>query len=160
MKICIPNQIDASDFNDGEKMITSLMHMIANKYGYNQWYNINAGDFRKIVFPASASNPNLFGPKTEKLHKIFKFAQLDKNNYCLKFSTLKPTRQGVSKLGTPSVGADMYELKDMRSIQIWCYLLGQWHGKNELISQSDTLIEYDNSRRTATNLEYKNFLVG
>tara|TARA_R110000803_G_scaffold7059_3_gene22831 strand:+ start:1029 stop:1514 length:486 start_codon:yes stop_codon:yes gene_type:complete len=161
MKISIPNQIDASDFNDGEKMITSLMHMISNRYGYNAWYNINAGDFRKIVFPASATNPALFGPRTEKLRKIFDFAQLDKNNYCLKFSTLVPKNHKAIKNGDlPSVGAAQYELEDFRSIQIWCYLLGQWHGKNELISKSDTLIEYDTSRRSATNLEYKNFLVG
>lgn len=160
MKIALPNQIDCTDLNDGEKMITGLMYMIANRYGYNHWYNINSGDFRKIVFPASASNPNLFGPKTDKLSRIFKFAQLDKNNYCLKFTGVTPRTQGTAVGSTPSIGCDMYELTDLRSIQIWCYLLGQWHGKNELISQSDTLIEYDNSRRTATNLEYKNFLVG
>ena len=160
MKIALPNQIDCTDLNDGEKMITGLMYMIANRYGYNHWYNINSGDFRKIVFPASASNPALFGPKTDKLSKIFKFAQLDKNNYCLKFTGVSPRSQGTAVGSTPSIGCDMYELTDLRSIQIWCYLLGQWHGKNELISQSDTLIEYDNSRRTATNLEYKNFLVG
>ena len=160
MKIALPNQIDCHDLNDGEKMITGLMYMIANRYGYNHWYNINSGDFRKIVFPASASNPAFFGPRTEKLREIFKFAQIDLNNYCLKFTGVTPRSQGTAVGDTPSIGCDMYELTDLRSIQIWCYLLGQWHGKNELISQSENLIEYDNSRRTATNLEYKNFLVG
>ena len=161
MKISIPNQIDASDFNDGEKMITSLMHMISNRYGYDQWYNINCGDFRKIVFPASATNPNIFGPKAEKLRTIFDFARLDKNNYCIKFSNLEPKmHKGVKNGDLPSVGAAMYELEDLRSIQIWCYLLGQWHGKNEIVTASESLIEYTHSRRTATNLEYKYFLVG
>ena len=160
MKISIPNQIDASDFNDGEKMITSLMHMISNRYGYNQWYNINCGDFRKIVFHANATNPALFGPRTERLREIFDFAILDKNNYCLKFSTLVPkNHKGIKEGALPSVGAAQYELKDLRSIQIWCYLLGQWHGKNEIVTASESLIEYTHSKRTATNLEYKNFLV-
>tara|TARA_R110000744_G_C18999344_1_gene521604 strand:- start:79 stop:564 length:486 start_codon:yes stop_codon:yes gene_type:complete len=160
MKICIPKQIDATEFNDGEKMITSLMHMISNRYGYDSWYNINAGDFRKIVFPAHATSPNIFGPRTERLRKIFDFAILDKNNYLLKFSTLVPRQhKGIKKGQTPSVAAEFYNLEDLRSIQIWCYLLGQWHGKNELVSKSDSMIEYTHSKRTTTNLEYKNFLV-
>ena len=160
MKICIPNQIDASEFNDGELMITALLYMIANKYDYKSWYNINGGDFRKIVYPASASTPRVFGPRTARLREIIDFAVLDPNNICMRFSTLKPTRQGVGKLGTPQVGPTMYELKDMRSIKIWCYLLGQWHGKNELITETDNLIVYTDSKRSVNNLEYNNFLVG
>ena len=161
MKIALPNQLDFTDFNDGEKMITGLMYLISNRYGYDDWYNINAGDFRKIVFPASASTPLLFGPRTEKLRTIFNFAQLDKNNVCIKFYGVKPRANSTKGSGgTPSVGCTMYELTNMRSIKIWCYLMGQWFGGNELISNSKTLIEYDNSSRSATNLEYRNFIVG
>lgn len=160
MKIALPNQIDFTDFNDGEKMIIGLMYLISNRYGYDHWYNINAGDFRKIVFHRAASNPAVFGPKTEKLREVFDFAQLDKNNICIKFHTIKPKVTHVNRKGFNGIGSTLYELKDFRSIKIWCYLMGQWFGGNEIVNDSKTLIEYDTSKRSATNLEYKNFLVG
>ena len=154
MKLTIPNQIDATDFTDGEKMITSLLFLIANKYGWEHWYNMNGGDFKKIVFKEGATNPTLFGPRTERLREHFDFAQIDQHNYSIRFKTVRPV---YSHCG---VGPQHYQISDLRAIKIWCYLMGQWFGGNEIISQSNNKIEYTSSRRTATHLEYKNFLVG
>ena len=154
MKLTIPNQIDSSDFTDGEKMITSLMFLIANKYGWEHWYNINAGDFKKILYSNGATNPNLFGPHTATLREHFDFAQIDQHNYCIRFKNVKPVYKGYG------VGFVHDELKDLRAIKIWCYLMGQWFGGNEIVTESQNKIEYTSSRRSATHLEFRNFLVG
>ena len=154
MKLTIPNQIDPTNFTDGEKMFTSLMFLIANKYGWDHWYNMNAGDFKKIIFPEGATNPTLFGPRTETLREHFDFAQIDQHNYCIRFKKVRPINKGQG------VGLVHHTISGLREIKIWCYLMGQWFGGNEIVSQSDNKIEYTSSRRSATHLEYKNFLVG
>lgn len=154
MKLTIPNQIDPTGFSDGDKMFTSMMYLIAAKYGYEHWYNMNSGDFKKIVFDENATNPNLFGPRTEILREHFDFAKIDHYNYLVRFKNVK------SKSRNGEVGVAVTEISKLRCIKIWCYLMGQWFGGNEIINETDTLIQYDTNRRSAGYLEFKNFLVG
>ena len=154
MKVTIPNQIDPTNFSDGDKMFTGFMFLLGRKYGYEHWYNMNAGDFKKIVFDSNATNPNLFGPRTEILREHFDFAKIDANNYLVRFRNVK------SKSSNGEVGWIHTEISDMRSIKIWCYLMGQWFGGVEIVNETDTLIQYDTTRRSAGYLEFKNFLVG
>ena len=154
MKLTIPNQIDPTGFSDGDKMFTSFMFLLARKYGYEKWYNMNAGDFKKIVFDENATNPNLFGPRTEILREHFDFAMIDHYNYLVKFRNVK------SKSNNREVGWIHTTISDIRCIKIWCYLMGQWFGGVEIVNETDTLIQYDTNRRSAGYLEFKNFLVG
>ena len=158
MKLQIPNQIEREGLTEGDAMLIGIVYLIANRHGWENWYNMNCGDFRKIAFPESAAMPLLFGPRTEKMREHLDFAQLDAYNILIRFKRVRP--QYNSGIASNSVGGHFYELKDLRSIKIWCYLMGLWHGKNPIVSEADTYIKHDSNRRSAENLEYKNFLVG
>lgn len=156
MKIQIPNQIPVEDLQDGDAMLIALLHLICNKHGYGHWYNMNGGDWRKIGFPAGTTNPAPFGPKTVRMREHIQLCFLDPSNILLRFKNVKPKDKGPYD----RVGNHEYELKEQRSIQIWCYLMGLWHGKTPIISESNVRIPYEDNRRTMEYLEYKNFLIG
>ncbi len=158
MKLQLPNQIDATDLNEGEAMLIGLLHMICNKHGYDQWYNMNNGDWRKITFPCGATNPKPFGPRCDRLREHLDFAMVDGYNLLIRFKKVRSLYAYGKKAN--SVGSQPYELKDIRSIQIWCYLMGLWHGENPIISEANATFEYTCNERTAQGLKYKNFLVG
>lgn len=156
MKILIPNQITDTDLTDGEAMLIALMNIICNTHGYDQWYNMNAGDWRKILFPAGATNPRPFGPKTKNIRNHLRFCQLDDKNILIKFINVRPKAKGAYD----TVGTIYYELKDIRSIQIWCYLMGLWFGENDIISEATCHIEYETNFRSKSSIVHRNFLVG
>ena len=156
MKIQIPNQIPLEDLGEGDAMLIALLHLICNRHGYNHWYNMNGGDWRKIGFPKGCTNPAPFGPRTAVMRKHIQLCQLGESNILLRFKNVRPKAKGPYD----RVGNHQYELKDIRSIQIWCYLMGLWHGKNPIISEANAIIPYEDNRRTMEYLEHKNFLVG
>ena len=44
---------------------------------------------RRYVFDENATNPNLFGPRTEILREHFDFAKIDHFNYLVRFKNVR-----------------------------------------------------------------------
>ena len=157
MEIQLPNQIDTKDLSEGDAMIIGLLYLICNKYGYDQWYNMNHGDWRKISFQPGATNPSVFSSVSATQREHIEFAKLDKNNILMKFKKVKPNGIGM---GATVVGRKAFHIKELRSIQIWCYLMGLWHGENSIIAKSDAMIYHKTNQTSRHHLTYHNFKVG
>ena len=167
MKIQIPNQVkDYIDINlltEGELMFTSFMHMVMTRYGWNTRYNMNAGDIRRILYNMNGNYVALFGHKTENLRKIFEFAQTDEYNILVAFRDIKPKgafgRPIDTKGSKLTIGSEEVELKDLKSIKLWCYLMGLWFSGTEIVTESNSILEYLDNNRVMEHLERKNFKI-
>ena len=164
MKIQIPNQINnVEDYTEGELMFMALMYMVCTRYTWNSRYNMNVGDLRRIVFNFKANNQAIFGNHMIRLRDIFEFAQTDAYNVLVAWRTIRP----LSHFGRPvtkdnskiNVGSQTVEIHDIGSIQIWSYLMGVWFSGNDIVSESENILEYTDNARITEGLEYNNFNV-
>lgn len=148
MKIKIPKIYEDVKLTDPDIVIIAMMTIFGEKKGFENYYNFNALDIKKI-----------YGNRKERIeakHKIFNslrevfdIAVLDEWNWALRFNKENyeyiPTRKGSRDKARTAYKVLTCE----RSIRIYCYILGRIQTQVDIIDESQ---EFFYHKQTETKI--------
>ena len=142
MKVYIPTKFDDIEFKDNDLVLIGIVTLLAERDGFDMWYNFHAQDVKKIL-GAQAGNVGAEGTLLNDLRKVFDLAVLNDTNWAFKFKQFGnykyiPTRKG--SLGKAKV--EYRRLTDTRCISIFSYLLGRIHSDSGIFLDTLDLLPH------------------
>ena len=158
MLINPPLKYKNSNLTEGQAMLATFLLIICDDHGFDNWYTINSYDFRKILGNGQGMTMH-DSPSLEPLKEYMHIAALSDETWAFKFK-IDDIKKWVPSRGTEHIPRTFrYKLKETRTMCVWSYLMGRYDSDNDLIVDSDTVIEYKEAGRYLKRLHYENFKV-
>jgi len=163
MKIAIPKIYEDDKLTEGEKSFLAFMTMVGDDNGFEYFYNMNAGDVKKIL-GSRLGSIGVHSNKMATIRKYFHVMGYDDNNWAFAWKGFdKKTfyNRPIATFDKPKFKHGMVEINDIRSVQVWCYLLGMYRGSKNLIEDANQIqnLYFKTSRITFDRLEMENFRI-
>ena len=157
MKIVVPSYVIPFDLNDHQLVLMAFLLAIERQLGrgsHKEEFIFYATDFKHIV--NNAALPHGHDANMKKLQQVIDISYYGELNWGVSF---KPELKQISKYGScnDTLKEEWTELKDIKAISKWCYLIGRLADKNLIEENNGSPFPHKRQNPILPNNLFKQF---